>query len=868
MKSQKQFNLLSSIRSKYRVITRMIPLSVKIWGSVSYAFAMNNILSMGRVTKLAERVKFTKMFVDFVLNYNDHHGPEATVKWLKACLVSLQKELGQDRVVSMQSLGCEAPYSRLTGGLPRLIPSRNRKLIRQGDPREIRFWTGLFNLYRILDCKGKLKTSTITDPYSGSVPFLMECINRATDKNGLFFDTLKGFRKITSESLEPNDFMLSRAASPSNKQSYTGILTDIYLLSHYQPILWKALMDYLFAVDQSSNGKFFGRLDYLKDYIDQLMKFDGGFTGKSGKQYSFNVLSLKASLIAHGYSASQGQGLSQFALKKEAAGKIRLFALIDSITQTILSPLHEMLFDLLKAIPNDGTFDQDASVIRSQVKATASNCAYSFDLTAATDRLPAKLTAQIIAGITGKDIAVFWWRIMTGRSFWFNGKVVEEHKVSEGPYHYAVGQPMGALSSWAGLAVTHHWIVQLAAFQVTGSYNWNLQYEILGDDLVIFDKQIADKYLQIMTDLGCEINLFKSIVSHNRPVFEFAKRTCWGMNTVSGISLAGVRAGWNVGGRANNALAWLNSGLITSNSVLAMTLSRYISVNGKSSWVSIFERKSDHTKMKLLSLGILSVLGAYHESGKLSLKQLMTAIIRPDSSGGDISAETVGLPLRASLNVISDISRSTYGPYQNFVFSKQSQRDDVFEESKALLAGVMMTHVYYMAEEMVTELPKWVNTYSESLTRSPFCVFNESPIGDSHLSQDGLSIIQSDDFPDELNRLLKQRVSIAEAFLGLDHTDSHPSYIQSLVANYIKNNCVDLGGVVGFEWRPDDKYYEELKEIANFVESLRFKLCPNEVAAPNTTVLESAPILAILRKLDLTKHKWQRVNGETPFTSA
>jgi hypothetical protein len=30
------------------------------------------------------------------------------------------------------------------------------------------------------------------------------------------------------------------------------------------------------------------------------------------------------------------------------------------------------------------------------------------------------------------------------------------------PYRYAVGQPMGALSSWAMLAVTHHLILQLA----------------------------------------------------------------------------------------------------------------------------------------------------------------------------------------------------------------------------------------------------------------------------------------------------------------------------------------------------------------------------------------------------------------------
>jgi hypothetical protein len=84
-----------------------------------------------------------------------------------------------------------------------------------------------------------------------------------------------------------------------------------------------------------------------------------------------------------------GDGLSQFATKEEAAGKIRLFALMDAVSQSTLSPLHEALFALLRKIPNDGTFDQEASIKRSQAKAIKAKCAYSFDLSAATDRLPA-----------------------------------------------------------------------------------------------------------------------------------------------------------------------------------------------------------------------------------------------------------------------------------------------------------------------------------------------------------------------------------------------------------------------------------------------------------------------------------------------
>lgn len=71
-------------------------------------------------------------------------------------------------------------------------------------------------------------------------------------------------------------------------------------------------------------------------------------------------------------SAPKNNGLSQLFPKIEAAGKVRVFALVDSITQTFMSPLHDILFSFLRKLPNDGTFDQEASVKRSIEKASIS----------------------------------------------------------------------------------------------------------------------------------------------------------------------------------------------------------------------------------------------------------------------------------------------------------------------------------------------------------------------------------------------------------------------------------------------------------------------------------------------------------------
>jgi len=71
------------------------------------------------------------------------------------------------------------------------------------------------------------------------------------------------------------------------------------------------------------------------------------------------------------------------------------------------------------------------------------------------------------------------------------------------------------------LALSHHFIVQIAARR-TGYVVWFKDYAILGDDIVIANRAVANVYLSIMSDLGLEINRSKSLVSENG-ICEFAK---------------------------------------------------------------------------------------------------------------------------------------------------------------------------------------------------------------------------------------------------------------------------------------------------------------------------------------------------------
>lgn len=61
--------------------------------------------------------------------------------------------------------------------------------------------------------------------------------------------------------------------------------------------------------------------------------------------------------------------IGKLSVKEEAAGKLRVFAMVDNLTQTALRPLNDFLFDILGIIPNDATMDQRASVTRCFEKA-------------------------------------------------------------------------------------------------------------------------------------------------------------------------------------------------------------------------------------------------------------------------------------------------------------------------------------------------------------------------------------------------------------------------------------------------------------------------------------------------------------------
>jgi hypothetical protein len=289
----------------------------------------------------------------------------------------------------------------------------------------------------------------------------------------------------------------------------------------------------------------------------------------------------------------------------EEPGKLRIVAMVDSITQWVLYPLHKALFAVLRKIPQDGTFDQvkPIKVLLKVMKEKGLVHLWSFDLSAATDRIPVVLQELTLVGLTGPSFASVWKTLLCDRWYrvpelWVktHGKrkiqslgcgpwpAVKEDGSPDNPIwlaavRYEVGQPMGAYSSWAMLALVHHAIVQYAAWKA-GHREWFSLYAVLGDDIVIGDHNVADQYVRLMEAFGVGIGFYKSVISNNLSL-EFAKRFFYKGEEVTPLPLVGIATGW-LGASFVPEVVKISE-TVTGNILSNFNIGRYLGIGFKAS---------------------------------------------------------------------------------------------------------------------------------------------------------------------------------------------------------------------------------------------------------------------------------------------
>jgi hypothetical protein len=414
--------------------------------------------------------------------------------YLKGAFVLYQQSLGGQVLKDSASVN-KIRVSRTNRGLPRIIPRNLRYGVRMHHAGIMRFVSSILNLFRDITFPGSPKMNTITDACKGTlmtVPALMMLI---TDFIPLF---TKGRNALDFMNGGMPLFLIWKAApgmikdfmfGVSNYSTHPHNLLKSLLALYNQPKVWDAFIEILMIMNHK----------YILGLVDQATKLgllirDRVYRGPLGKLHA----------------------------KEEPAGKVRIFAMVDAWTQWALYPLHKFIFACLAEIPQDGTFNQTAPL--KTLLARKPKELYSLDLTAATDRLPLFLQKALLHFLIGQGFSEAWATLLVGRTYGFHQLGYSQWA---GSYSYGTGQPMGAYSSWGMLALTHHFIVQASAWRagVVPVGVWFEDYALLGDDLVIANSAVKDSYLEILKDLGMEVNLSKSLLSPSGACLEFAKRT-------------------------------------------------------------------------------------------------------------------------------------------------------------------------------------------------------------------------------------------------------------------------------------------------------------------------------------------------------
>nr|QDW65425.1 putative RNA-dependent RNA polymerase [Rhizoctonia solani mitovirus 37] len=433
-------------------------------------------------------------------------GMKGLVIHLKAVSVLFQQSLGEYVLKDPSPL--KARPARTGTGLPKIIHAVDRGRIRAGDTRIMRFYMSLFALYRVLEFPGTLNLSTITDGFKGS-----------TEYSGLYAHLLK---------LTPVFARMLEKVAQKNKVtplSERGIVPRPIVKSAPGSAGPTVSTNPLVLATNAVNLKALG----LNAQIEFFMNF---YKGTKIPYPGLPAIWAGAANLPLNLLPSFEHLVGRLGFKDEAAGKVRVFAMVDAWTQWVLEPLHLYMFDILSHISMDGTFDQMKPV---RAKAPTATAAYSLDLTAATDRIPMELQERLVAHLVNPEFAANWKTLLVGRKY----VAFSPKRGVSAELTYGVGQPMGALSSWSSLAITHHYMVQVSSWLagVTPVGQWFTDYAVLGDDLVIFNQRVKVHYLKVVAAMGVQCGAHKSLLSPRGVAIEFAKRTLYKGIDISPISL-------------------------------------------------------------------------------------------------------------------------------------------------------------------------------------------------------------------------------------------------------------------------------------------------------------------------------------------
>jgi len=183
---------------------------------------------------------------------------------------------------------------------------------------------------------------------------------------------------------------------------------------------------------------------------------------------------------------------------QEPGMKLRSIASPYRIHQLALKPIGDAIYSIVKKLEWDCTFNQSKAIPWIQRSLSEGRKVHSIDLTGATDYFPLGLQLETLRSIFGDIIDI---------------NLIEEisrlrWKSEFGDIQWKRGQPLGLYPSFGMFTLTHG---LLLLFLLGKEYNH--EFFIVGDDVIILDDTLFTKYTDIMSVMKCPWSPQKSLSS-------------------------------------------------------------------------------------------------------------------------------------------------------------------------------------------------------------------------------------------------------------------------------------------------------------------------------------------------------------------
>jgi hypothetical protein len=424
--------------------------------------------------------KAMKEYSSFTDRLTKHHGKRTCVKVLKDLFSRTKLSAVGVKIESCTYGGIWLKPNKTTG-LPSTLPSLSLLLVR--DEWGKRLACSITSQVEAMRLPPSTDIRSITDPSTARRESLDTWSRLVEDYSS------KVWKKVFSIADREDRYHTSTSAGPNGGAS---LISSIY------------------------DAKYFVTSDIWEQYQYWCDVLDRGDLKKMIVNCHNSLTELRAKYKHLNKIASRKEPLKPAKLiyLADKAGKTRVVYCLSWWVQELLHPLHRGLYRLLYTIKQDGTKSHsEAASIVKQWTAEGKKL-WSIDLTSATDRFPKELQISVIKGLLGDNVSKVWSQIMAIKPW------SEPHKQY---ISYSVGQPMGAKTSWAIFALTHHTVLRI----ITDSHGlFEKPYVIIGDDIVISNEKVALDYIKFLEDLGIPYSKDKTIFpKENGPSnAEFAKR--------------------------------------------------------------------------------------------------------------------------------------------------------------------------------------------------------------------------------------------------------------------------------------------------------------------------------------------------------